>query len=232
MNRAGITTYPIPFFGDLLDAEVLTVGLNPSADEFKAGRWPVGLDADALVSRLRAYFDQATQAHRWFDQWRMALAHIGASYERTPARRAAHVDLSPRATASARSVTANQLFQQMLIDDLPWALDVIRMAPRARLLLLAGTGVRGTGYLDDFLRKHLSRTPTLRGTLKRVTKSVGGHGRIARYELELGDRRLPLWYCSRSPSARRGERTAAGEPAPTLAQRVGEDREWLLQELV
>src|SRR5919109_899479 len=34
-----LLTWPIPFFGDPIEAQVLTIGLNPSPGEFADGRW-------------------------------------------------------------------------------------------------------------------------------------------------------------------------------------------------
>ena len=36
--RRDRTTHPIAFFGDVLTAQALTFGVNPSADEFRGGR--------------------------------------------------------------------------------------------------------------------------------------------------------------------------------------------------
>ena len=44
--------HPMPFFGDVLTAEALTVGLNPSAEEFRPGRWPVSITPVLLTTRL------------------------------------------------------------------------------------------------------------------------------------------------------------------------------------
>jgi hypothetical protein len=85
--------YPIPFFGDIRRAKILTVSLNPSWTEFRPARqWLANLDAPALTTRLLHYFDLPfPRCHTWFAQWEKALLYLGCSYEQD----AAHVDLSP-----------------------------------------------------------------------------------------------------------------------------------------
>ena len=52
-----VNWFPIPFFGSLASARILTFGLNPSAGEFAVGRsWPAQLSAEALAKRLVGYF--------------------------------------------------------------------------------------------------------------------------------------------------------------------------------
>src|SRR5436190_10984722 len=85
--------YPIPFFGDIREATVLTLALNPAWTEFRRSRhWLPGLDSCALTTRLLHYFDlPAPPPHRWFRDRREALALLDSSYETN----AAHIDLHP-----------------------------------------------------------------------------------------------------------------------------------------
>jgi hypothetical protein len=95
---------PIPFFGRLDTAIVLTVGVNPSADEFRADRATIwrGVTSSAdLLNRLTSYFESAP--HPWFGPWRSALNLLGVAYENGTA---AHLDLSARATISMQNVDA------------------------------------------------------------------------------------------------------------------------------
>lgn len=83
--------YPVPFFGDIRHAEVLTMGLNPSWNEFAKERgWFPGVDASALTSRLLHYFDLPDPSpHKWFSKLAPAYLPIGRSYRRG----VAHIDL-------------------------------------------------------------------------------------------------------------------------------------------
>src|ERR1700722_19730298 len=56
--RDDIQNHPIPFFGNLINAEVVTIAANPSSTEFVPWRnWgKQRLPADVLTSRLVGYF--------------------------------------------------------------------------------------------------------------------------------------------------------------------------------
>ncbi len=80
--RRNIPLHPIPFFGVIENARVVTVGLNPSTTEFtEAGRWPQILTPCELAQRLVRYFrDPEIPPHYWFAelQWSLefSTAHI------------------------------------------------------------------------------------------------------------------------------------------------------------
>jgi hypothetical protein len=94
--------YPVPFFGDIRRARILTVALNPSWTEFRPARqWLANLDAQALTTRLLHYFDLPfPECHTWFAPWENALLHLGCSYKQD----AAHIDLSPYPTLRPREI--------------------------------------------------------------------------------------------------------------------------------
>lgn len=212
--KAGVRTHPIPFFGDLSTATVLTVGLNPSATEFEGRGWPETLDDAALTERLVRYFERPP--HPWFAAWEEALAVIGASYRRN----AAHIDVSPRATRSASSVPDPLLFEEMLARDLPWMLRLIEAAPQARLLLLAGTANRRE-YLNEFIAKRLPASEArLEGHLSRAP----GPGKVSHHALVVGARRLPVYFCSSSPSDQRNR--------TMLRERIARDASLLRRHLL
>src|SRR5439155_16863760 len=87
----GLNSYPIPFFGDIRRAEIVTVALNPAQNEFETGRqWPTNLDATSLTTRLLHYFDlPEPEPHPWFGDLEKALLYIECSYWRN----SVHVDL-------------------------------------------------------------------------------------------------------------------------------------------
>jgi hypothetical protein len=89
-----ISHHPVPFFGNLDSAKILTIALNPSTTEFKPWRkWPKPpIEANELARRLSSYFQSIDPApHPWFGDFQEALGIIGASYNIN----AAHLDLSP-----------------------------------------------------------------------------------------------------------------------------------------
>jgi hypothetical protein len=82
--KSEVRTFPIPFFDDIERAEVLTIGLNPSATEFESRGWREVLNAGALTQRLLRYFDRGE--HPWFSEWRRRSeksAHRTAEMRRT-----------------------------------------------------------------------------------------------------------------------------------------------------
>ena len=94
--RKDIPLHPVPFFGAIHQARVITVGLNPSSTEFEEyGRWPRQISAGDLAERLLDYFREPTIApHHWFADLQQAMAYIQCPYHLC----AAHVDVSPWTT--------------------------------------------------------------------------------------------------------------------------------------
>lgn len=116
--RPGIPLHPIPFFGVIENAKVITVGLNPSTTEFdEAGRWPMTpLTPCELTRRLVDYFRLShTPPHHWFAELQWSLEILRCPYHLA----AAHVDLSPWTTYSPSWLKRNNpaalpLYYQML----------------------------------------------------------------------------------------------------------------------
>jgi hypothetical protein len=193
-----IAWHPIPFFGSLASARVVTVGLNPSTDEFSASRsWPDQLTTEDLTQRLVGYFHgDVSIAHRWFRPWSESLSLLGASFERD----AAHVDLSPRPTRSVRSFrepAERALFLEMLRMDTPVWVSALDAAPHVRLVLLAGSATNEY-YINEFIQTELTNYKV---NLLPPWKRGAGAGQIAFQELFLPTgRRIPTFFCSSGPS--------------------------------
>src|SRR6266487_2835529 len=92
---------PIPFFGDIRRADVITLALNPSHLEFNPDRlWQIGQGVNSLTpvgltNRLLSYFHLRQVAHyNWFNAFEEGLAAIGCSYKTN----AAHIDVHPLPT--------------------------------------------------------------------------------------------------------------------------------------
>jgi hypothetical protein len=211
--KTGVRGHPIPFFGNLLTAEVITIGLNPSADEFKSHRaWPEALTPGDLTRRLLKYFDR--EPHPWFARWEQGLSSIGASYRRN----AVHLDVTPRATVSAATVPDRGLLEKMAEADLPWMLRFLALVPTAKLLLLAGSIHRGM-YLNEFLSRYLPLSGSrLEGSLDRPR---GVKGFVRYHTLLSPPFRLPMFFCSSGPSNRNNPQL--------LAERVAQESHSLRQ---
>lgn len=214
LTRAGVLTHPIPFFGNVETATVITIGVNPSAGEFVGRDWPATITTAALACRLLRYFvDAPAPPHPWFETWSRALAVVGSSYRTA----AAHVDLSPRATAAMGAVTDWKLFLDMVEEDVQWFFRLLPLCGRAKVLLAAGC-VTKRWYINDFIK----RVAPLRGFRLEGRPGPSGSARIGVHRLVGPGVDLPLFFCSVSPSARRKE---------LLVQRVNEHqstiRQWL-----
>ncbi len=193
-----VNWHPIPFFGSLATARILTFGLNPSAGEFTVGRsWPAQLSAEALTERLVGYFSgHGAGDHRWFKAWSESLALLGASYQRD----SAHIDLSPRPTASVRTFSKDpqkSLFLEMLKTDASVWINALNATPNLKLILLAGSATNQY-YINEFIQTELAE----RGVrLLPPWRRGGGEGQTVFQELVLpGGRQLPLFFCSSGPT--------------------------------
>jgi hypothetical protein len=103
-DMLGINPVPIPFFGNVDHARIVTVGLNPSSGEFAAWRkWKAAYTADDLTHRLVNYFRLANvtlpPAHVWFGEILEASHNLGCPHGLA----AAHVDLCPWATVRSEA---------------------------------------------------------------------------------------------------------------------------------
>jgi hypothetical protein len=187
--------YPIPFFGDIRRAEVLTLGLNPACTEFSQGGakeryWlpnnhlPAAA-APPLTMRLLHYFDLPVPVqHRWFDECEKALLYLACSYETN----AAHVDLHSLPTKfwyqlgeEDRNFLRNRICERSSLD----LQEVLAFAPRVRLIIIVDFAVPvvGGGHAStlDFVLNHMPflADRVVEGGAKPPILSGGGHGQIA-----------------------------------------------------
>jgi hypothetical protein len=207
----GLHAMPIPFFGDIEQAEILTVGVNPAASEFRKNRnWPeIEATAEYLEPRLRNYFRLAEPTpHPWFSPWEESLVMLkGQSYK----SHAAHLDLSPQATATIpKDGHRRDRFLEMVESDLPIFFETILLCRSAKVLLLAGS-VTGLYYMNEFLQK---QAPQFGFELQGEFHRRPGGGMICRHDLISEDRhfRIPVFFFSRGP--------AYGKDLPKLVSKV------------
>lgn len=195
------------FFGDLPNAWVASVGLNPSKFEYldRSGRELTGsfrrfetlssLEApsrqaltDAQTERARAtmlaYFQPGKPAYSWFDHLNRVLGGLGVSYQ---AGTGAHLDLVQEATDPTWSTLAKDRpgeASDLLRTDLPflrWEIEAFRI----RLLLCNGRTV--FDEVIGLLGGHVVKT----GILRRVTWWVGTAG-VADRTVGLAGWNIPL----------------------------------------
>jgi hypothetical protein len=185
-----LTTFPIPFFGNIRTAKVLTIGVNPSADEFVGRDWPDRVDCESLTQRLLHYFDSPPGPHPWFSPWIEALGLLDIDYA---LGEAAHLDLSPRATISMSSVPDTNLFLGMVSHDLRWLFEFLQECSQARLLMVAGT-VTERWYINQFLALHARHHRLEIHPLPQLSD------RCALYSATHLGKDVPLFFSSVSPS--------------------------------
>ncbi len=129
---------PIPFFGDVLKARVLTIGVNPSHTEFdKSRKWKTPLTTAVWQRRLLGYFNWPNiPAHEWFETWSICLELLGLNYS---GGQAAHIDVSARPTKPMLgSATDKAEFRNMVEHDVKWFFELLSKLPQVQLLLVAG----------------------------------------------------------------------------------------------
>ena len=152
--------WPIPFFGDVLRARVLTVSVNPSDQEFNSDRrWDAITNPEQWQTRLLNYFRiSGVPPWCWFDTWSICLDLIGRAYA---AGDAAHIDISPRPTTPMLDQqTDTTEFRGMVEHDVKWFFQLLDHLPQVQLLLVAGPIPRANGQkqqLADFIHEQAGR---------------------------------------------------------------------------
>ena len=148
---------PIPFFGDVLNARVLTIGVNPSDKEVTKGRlWFEPLSFLDWQKRLLNYFNWPdVPPYCWFETWSICLELLGLSYA---AGEAAHLDVSPRPTTPMLDKATDKAeFRAMAEHDVKWFFELLGKLPQIQLLVVAGPIPRANGskqQLGDFISEH------------------------------------------------------------------------------
>jgi hypothetical protein len=131
---------PVLFFGEALSARLLTVGLNPSDQEYVDQR---GQELEGSLRRfetlrslgaasrselsdrhcaraiatMRRYFEEGRPVYRWFRPLARVIDGIGASFVN---RTAAHLDLVQEATRPVWSELPAPVRDALLVADLPF----------------------------------------------------------------------------------------------------------------
>lgn len=150
-----VNLYPVPFFGDIRSAEVLTVALNPAWPEFKSERnWPAGLGARGLADRLVDYFDLwEVEPHPWFERCQPALSLLGRSYQRG----AAHIDLLSHPTKFLNQLGGPDwaAFADLVGNSTKHLKNVLGLCPLVKLVIVIDfqfpVPAGGTATTFDFL---------------------------------------------------------------------------------
>jgi len=158
--------YPVPFFGDIRRAEVVTLALNPSYKEFSPNeRWPIGsgpgaLNPLALTNRLLSYFHSAKRPpNNWFTAIENGMSALGWSYQTN----AAHIDVHPFPTKFSREMNQAQkeilarIIQARSADHM---ISVLALCEQVKLIIVIGYAVPlvggGNSNAFEFVRDRLT----------------------------------------------------------------------------
>lgn len=209
---AGEPWHPIPFFGPIGEATILTVAMNPSADEFRGRGWPSTLPASSLAERLVGYFQR--NPHPWFGPSEEPLRGLGLAY----GRNMAHVDLVCRATRTIKTADRDA-FLSLADEEVGLFFGALAIASSARAVVLCGS-VTNARYAHEHVARHASDHGW--AFLPRPRRQPGGPF-TARHELRQEGRALPVLFVSASVNRRDG---------PGHYQRlVRANSDWLVQQL-
>lgn len=227
LMRPGLVAHPIPYFGRLSNAKVVTLGINPSSKEFTVKRnWPNPISIEDLRDRLCGYFDSQTPPpHKFFNEWSNALSQINASYNSDTV----HLDLSPRATRAAGQFGSDpllSLFLQMLREDSCIWLEAINKMQSLEIILAAGSATKKY-YINEFIKSELrDKGVMLEGAWKRGV----GSGKIAFHKLILpNDRQIPMFFCSTGPAAPHGRDNLNGGLVKAIQAHALEINKWRIK---
>ncbi len=156
---------PIPWFGNLNESKVATVGINPSNKEFvdneglelssHSRRFPtlgaLGLECwksaeiditEALVQSYNTYF-QRNPYDIWFKPLDNIIKSIGASYYTRNGLSACHLDLVPFATINKWSSTHSSIRSRLLKNSKEAFASTVATS-NLKVLILNGTSVINT----------------------------------------------------------------------------------------
>jgi len=188
---------PVPFFGPLARAKIITIGLNPSTGEFaKKRNWSRVTEDELPVELVNYWNNERRKPHSWFQPWETVLSELGVSYTSN----AAHIDLSPRAT-NCRKRELRSLFISMLQTDAPIWIEALCSAPNCKLVLAAGSATNdATGFINEFISNRLP--PEMGVRLIGSWSRRKGAGQTAHHTISIrGGPEIPFFFCSTGPSS-------------------------------
>ncbi|HEX5548786.1 MAG TPA: hypothetical protein VFX24_15355, partial [Ktedonobacterales bacterium] len=164
---------PILFFGDLYSAQIATVGINPSDQEYLDGKGNeldgaarrfetlsslhaslrsslTDAQGNAAIATMRSYFARSPTVYRWFRSLERVLEGMGYTYCKG---QVAHLDLVQEATTptwSALQRSHRSEADNLFADDLPFLQWQIATFP-LRAVICNGMTVfrRVCGLLDQ-----------------------------------------------------------------------------------
>lgn len=184
---------PIPFFGNIKKAKVITIGANPSSTELN-NNWSEQMDASQINNKLENYFND--NPHKWFSTWEKALNTIGYSYYNGSA---AHTDLCPWATKSISALCNNGKCDKVLElfkKELHFFGNIINSI-KPNFVFLAGT-LTNKYYLNEFLFDFGEMNNC---ELLEEPKRISPAPFFNRHKIKIQNKEIDALFISVSPSA-------------------------------
>lgn len=209
---------PIPFFGNISTAKIITIGANPSATELRNNGWSENMEANQISEKLIHYFHN--QPHQWFETWETALNTVGCSYYDDTA---AHIDLCPWATKSLSSLDRLGLTEntiELFKQSVPFFVEGIKECTNLKFVLMAGT-VTKKYWLNNFLYKFVNTT-----NFKILEKPYASRGGafINKHKLIIDTKSVSAIFSSSSPSA-------TGDKKNVLPKMIEENKNFIIEHL-
>ena len=192
----GRSWQPIPFFGFLNSAIVITVAMNPSGAEFASGRrWRAEMPAAELAQRLHGYFTSADPPpYGWFREKcePPAIRRRGLTFANGGL---AHVDAFAIPTGPVTPIKEPLL---NLAKRMDWTMfEALKLATRARVLVVTGS-LTGSYYLHRWIAE---RGAAYGVALDRRPEQPSGGDFAGAYTVSFANgRKVPMLFTSRGPS--------------------------------
>ena len=213
-----IPIIPIPFFGNIKTAKIITIGANPSSKELVDNQWHEDMSVLQITNKLISYFNN--NPHKWFDVWEVALNKSGFSYKDGTA---AHIDLCPWATKSLSSLDSLGLTDktiQLFSESVPAFIETLTECSESSFVLMAGT-VTKRYWLNDFIYKFANLEYF---SLNPRPKIERGGPFINKHVINIANRKLKVLFSSSSPSA-------TGEKKKILPDLIYKSKDFILQNI-
>lgn len=226
MNSAILSeSLPIISFGDFTTSNHLTLGINPSSNEFTENRGlaqlsHLGLDAwasladqtlisdDQIYSIYEAscaYFNKGMNPYNWFEYPELTLNALGVSYgqgfeqmtdhKSNYQKKASHIDLTPWTTKKQWSQTDFKIREKLLQHNSEFLMQQL-MHDSVEVILILGTETL-SGFKKS-IRSMGIFCQESEGTPFRVTKEAS---EVTYKKITFGSREA--FFVSQGPSARK-----------------------------
>jgi len=186
---------PVISFGDFTTANLLTLSINPSSNEFRTGSrlLPVGkkrlidkellgitneepireFHAERIWDGCRNYFNEGGNSYNWFNDLDLVLSNIGRSYRDG---KSAHVDLVQWATFPAWAAIPPLMQSSMIRTDLDFLKFQISQDNVEQIIINGRQVYEVVRKIPEFNIKIVDKIEYQSGRLKKTNSLFAGTG--------------------------------------------------------